>query len=99
MKYQLQKSPTDMTDTQRVELTQEIALFVTSFAGEVRELRRSNTVTNLKGNKVGTSTSNLNGQISHNEDIVSYLLEVINQFIAELLSASIIVPLLNTPLN
>ena len=82
MKYQLQKSPTDMTDTQRVELTQEIALFVTSFAGEVRELRRTNTVTNLKGNKEGTSSSNLNGQISHNEDIVSYLLEVINRMIS-----------------
>ena len=81
-----------MTEAERAEFTQEIALFVTAFAAEVRELRRSITappVTDKKDKKDEKSKNSgikkpsspeekkrSEEEMSHREDVVSYLLEV-----------------------
>ena len=75
MKLRLHGSK-DMTEAERIEFTQEIAIFVTTFAGEVRDLRHS--VSTIDGPIVkGKENSVISKEeICHREDVISYLLEV-----------------------
>lgn len=65
------KTRTSFTDDDRRRLSQEIALFLTTLATEINELRRSITMT--------TDTS-LNNYNKHQREIISYLLERLSSF-------------------
>ena len=60
----------NMTDNDRVEFSQQIAIFVTSFATKVRELRRV----------IGPHGNNGYTIADHREEMVSYLLERLSTF-------------------
>ena len=60
----------NMTDSDRVEFSQQIAIFVTSFATKVRELRRV----------IGPHDNNGYTMADHREEMVSYLLERLSNF-------------------
>jgi len=65
------KTRTSFTDDDRRRLSQEIALFLTTLATEINELRRTITMTN------DTSLYNYN---KHQREIISYLLERLTNF-------------------
>lgn len=81
---------TDMSENERIEFSKEIAIFVTTFATEVRELRKyvvDNNKTNRNGkyNRNNKHTKDIDldeGNENENEttnyrgQIISYLLEV-----------------------
>ena len=75
MKLRLHGSK-DMTEAERVEFTQEIAIFVTTFAGEVRDLRRSVSIADGPIVKGKENLLKSKEEICHREDVISYLLEV-----------------------
>lgn len=85
MKGSLAGSASNMSEAERAEFSQEIAIFVTTFASEVRELRQTirstNNVPNDKNTKSKTalednSSSSSKEEIIHKNDVASYLLEV-----------------------
>ena len=55
-----------MTETDRVTFTQEIAIFVTTFAGEIRDLRRA----------IGHIDNTMMNTSSHRDAVIAYLLDV-----------------------
>ena len=67
-----------MNDTERNEFSQEIAIFITAFAAEVRDLRKTigtNPKTSSSSGKTPSGDASKEG-ISHKEDISTFLLEV-----------------------
>ena len=67
-----------MTDTERNEFSQEIAIFITAFAAEVRDLKKTigtNPKTSSSNGKTPSGDTSKEG-ISHKEDISTFLLEV-----------------------
>jgi hypothetical protein len=85
LKGSLTGSVSKMSEAERAEFTQEIAIFVTTFASEVRELRQTirspgnvPTEKNPKNKTItGDDTSSPSKEeIIHKNDIASYLLEV-----------------------
>jgi hypothetical protein len=82
LKGSLTGSASNMSEAERAEFSQEIAIFVTTFASEVRELRQTikspgnvSTEKNPK-NKTLTGDESSSSSIIHKNDIASYLLEV-----------------------
>jgi DNA-directed RNA polymerase specialized sigma subunit len=74
-----------MSEAERVEFAQEIAIFVTTFASEVRELRqtiRSSQNAPIEKNSKDKTvreddpSSSSKEEVIHKNDIASYLLEV-----------------------
>lgn len=55
-----------MSDKERIEFSQEIAIFVTTFATEVKELRQS----------INRRDLPIKSRTQHQDEVVSYLLEV-----------------------
>lgn len=85
MKSSLIGSTSNMSEAERAEFSQEIAIFVTTFASEVRELRQTvRSVANASNEKSSKdrslleddSSSSTKEDIMHKNDIASYLLEV-----------------------
>lgn len=67
-----------MNDTERNEFSQEIAIFITAFAAEVRDLKKTistNPKTSSSNGKTPSGDTSKEG-ISHKEDISTFLLEV-----------------------
>lgn len=68
----------NMNDAERKEFSQEIAIFISAFAAEVRDLKKT-IGTNPKApstNGKSPISDTSKEEISHKEDISSYLLEV-----------------------
>lgn len=65
-----------MTEAERVEFTQEIAIFVTTFAGEVRKLRQLPSNFSIVIDKGKENPSSRKEENNHREEVISYLLEV-----------------------
>lgn len=68
----------NMNDAERKEFSQEVAIFISAFAAEVRDLKKT-IVTNSKApstNGKAPINDASKEEISHKEDISAYLLEV-----------------------
>jgi hypothetical protein len=74
-KHVLCGDASNMTDNDRAEFSQQIAIFVTTFATEVRELRRS---IGPKPPSTAAATGPCAGD--HREEVVSYLLDRLGSF-------------------
>jgi hypothetical protein len=67
-----------MNDAERKEFSQEIAIFISAFAAEVRDLKKTigtNSKAPSSNGKAPISDASKE-EISHKEDISTYLLEV-----------------------
>lgn len=74
-KHVLCGDASNMTENDRTEFSQQIAIFVTTFATEIRELRRS------IGPKQSSSITKPGPSVAdHREEVVSYLLDRLSSF-------------------
>jgi hypothetical protein len=85
LKGSLTGSTSNMSEAERAEFSQEIAIFVTTFASEVRELRQTIRSAGNDANEKNPKNKTISGddssssskeEIIHKNDIASYLLEV-----------------------
>mmetsp|Transcript_27813 Transcript_27813/g.26633 ORF Transcript_27813/g.26633 Transcript_27813/m.26633 type:complete len:353 (-) Transcript_27813:288-1346(-) len=76
-RVEIYRSSASMTDQERLQFTQEITLFVATFATEVRELKRSmrgvDTSSPYGGNRSGE-------EVGHRDGVITYLLERLSGF-------------------